>query len=169
MKTTLTATLSKNSFKNLIDELNTYKSQLQKGIDNGVKKITLQVYELVLNKCNDVNIKNHIGNIKWTYDEEKNIGKVYTNELVIIVNEMGTGIKGKNNSHPNPSEDFASWTYDVNEHGELGWRYPKEDGTFGWTRGLPSKHMFYDAFLEMKDLIPSTIEIEIRKTTGNLY
>lgn len=166
-KIQLQATLSKNSFKNVADYLEEYKKNLLKGTENGIKKATERALELVKINCYEKGINNHTEQIYAEYDEEINTGKVYTNDWVLIFNEMGTGIIGKNNPHPNPSKEFKSWKYDVNEHGEKGWHYPKDDGTYGWTKGLPSKHMFYDTVNQLKKVMGDTISIEIYKTTGN--
>lgn len=169
MKVQLQATLSKNSFKDIADYLEKYKQAIKEGSENGVKQATERAFDIVKANCYQNGINNHTEQIKAEYDEETNIGKIYTNDEVIIFNEMGTGITGKNNSHPSPSKEFTSWKYDVNEHGEKGWRYPKDDGTYGWTRGLPSRHMFYDTFNQMKDILGDTVSIEIYKTTKDLY
>lgn len=127
------------------------------------------MYNKVLEYCYANGISNHTSQIRWQYDEDTKTGRVWTNDMVIIFNEMGTGIVGSNNPHPNPDGPFKSWKYDVNEHGEEGWKYLKEDGTYGWTKGLPSRHMFYSAFQDIKDEIGNIVDVEIRKTVGDLY
>ncbi len=161
--------LSKKSLEETKKFLNKYKDAYSKGIDNAVKYATEMMYNKVLEYCYANGIYNHTGQIKWKYDENTKTGRVWTNDMVIIFNEMGTGITGSNNPHPNPSPQFKSWKYDVNEHGEKGWVYPKDDGTYGWTKGLPSRHMFYDAFNDIKNEIGDIVDIEIRNIVGDLY
>lgn len=161
--------LSKKSLEEAKKFLNKYKEAYSKGIDNAVKYATEMMYNKVLEYCYANGISNHISQIKWEYDDNTKTGRVWTNDMVIIFNEMGTGMVGSNNPHPNPDGPFKSWKYDVNEHGEKGWVYPKEDGTYGWTKGLPSRHMFYSAFQDIKDEIGNIVDIEIRKTVGDLY
>lgn len=161
--------LSKKSLEEAKKFLNKYKEAYSKGIDNAVKYATEMMYNKVLEYCYTNGIANHISQIKWEYDDNTKTGRVWTNDMVIIFNEMGTGIVGSNNPHPNPDGPFKSWKYDVNEHGEKGWVYPKEDGTYGWTKGLPSRHMFYSAFQDIKDEIGNIVDIEIRKIVGDLY
>lgn len=161
--------LSKKSLEEAKKFLNKYKEAYSKGVDNAVKYATEMMYNKVLEYCYANGISNHISQIKWEYDDNTKTGRVWTNDMVIIFNEMGTGIVGSNNPHPNPDGPFKSWKYDVNEHGEKGWVYPKEDGTYGWTKGLPSRHMFYSAFQNIKDEIGNIVDIEIRKTVGDLY
>ena len=161
--------LSKKSLEEAKKLLNKYQKAYSKGIDNAVKYATEMMYNKVLEYCYANGISNHTSQIKWQYDDNAKSGRVWTNDMVIIFNEMGTGIVGSNNPHPNPDGPFKSWKYDVNEHGEKGWKYPKEDGTYGWTKGLPSRHMFYSAFQDIKDEIGNIVDIEIRKTVGDLY
>lgn len=161
--------LSKKSLEEAKKFLNKYQEAYSKGIDNAVKYATEMMYNKVLEYCYANGISNHTSQIQWQYDDNTKTGRVWTNDMVIIFNEMGTGIVGSNNPHPNPDGPFKSWKYDVNEHGEKGWRYPKKDGTYGWTKGLPSRHMFCSAFQDIKDEIGNIVDIEIRKTVGDLY
>ena len=161
--------LSKKSLEEAKKFLNKYQEAYSKGTDNAVKYATEMMYNKVLEYCYANGISNHTSQIQWQYDDNTKTGRVWTNDMVIIFNEMGTGIVGSNNPHPNPDGPFKSWKYDVNEHGEEGWKYPKEDGTYGWTKGLPSRHMFYSAFQDIKDEIGNIVDIEIRKTVGDLY
>ena len=161
--------LSKKSLEEAKRFLNKYQEAYSKGIDNAVKYATEMMYNKVLEYCYANGISNHTSQIQWQYDDNTKTGRVWTNDMVIIFNEMGTGIVGSNNPHPNPDGPFKSWKYDVNEHGEEGWKYPKEDGTYGWTKGLPSRHMFYSAFQDIKNEIGNIVDIEIRKTVGDLY
>lgn len=169
MKTLLTMELSKKSLEEAKKFLNKYQEAYSKGVDNAVKYATEMMYNKVLEYCYANDISNHTSQIQWQYDDNTKTGRVWTNDMVIIFNEMGTGIVGSNNPHPNPDGPFKSWKYDVNEHGEKGWKYPKEDGTYGWTKGLPSRHMFYSAFQDIKSEIGNIVDIEIRKTVGDLY
>lgn len=166
-KTTIVTNLSKKSINETKKILEQYKLAILKSKDNSIKALTEQAYNLVVMHCMANGIINHTSEIKVEYGSD--YGKIYTNDEVIIFNEMGTGIVGKNNPHPKPTPEFSQWTYDVNEHGEKGWKYPKDDGTFGWTKGLPSRHMFYDTFNEIKDMVGKTVSIEIYKTTKDLY
>lgn len=161
--------LSKKSLEKAKKFLNKYQEAYSKGVENAVKYATEMMYNKVLEYCYANGISNHTSQIQWQYDDNTKTGRVWTNDMVIIFNEMGTGIVGSNNPHPNPDGPFKSWKYDVNEHGEKGWKYPKEDGTYGWTKGLPSRHMFYSAFQDIKSEIGNIVDIEIRKTVGELY
>lgn len=67
--------------------------------------------------------------------------------------EFGTGIRGKENSHPDTS--IVGWKYDVNEHGEAGWFYYKE-GSWHWTKGLPSRPFMYETGRDLAKIITKT-------------
>ena len=167
MKTIVTTELSRKSLKEAKNKLIKYTDAYEKGLETAIKYATEAMYNKVLEYCYGNGISNHTSNIYWKY--ENGIGRVWNNDWVIIFNEMGTGIVGSQNPHPNPDGPFKAWKYDVNEHGEKGWKYPKEDGTYGWTKGLPSRHMFFDAFNDIKDEIGEYVDIEIRKTVGDMY
>lgn len=161
--------------KRLIQE---YKDNFEKSVTNSIKTVTEAMYNEVLKNCYDNGIYNHTNEIHWEYDESSNTGKIWTNNEVIIFNEMGTGIVGSKKPHP----AFESWEYDVNGHGEKGWWYPttpddpnpykitdKNGQLRAWTKGLPSRSMFYNAFEHISNTIGDFVEVELRKTIGNLY
>lgn len=58
---------------------------------------------------------------------------------VALFVEFGTGIVGSNNPHP-----VDPWQYDVNGHGEKGWRYQDDSGTWRITSGMKSRPYFND-------------------------
>ena len=146
--------------------LNKAIEEHNQAVNNAIKTATEAMYEKVLQYCYENNIVEHTDRIFMEFDPINNIGKVWSGDAVIIFNEMGTGIVGSNDPHPNP---LVEWTYDVNQHGEKGWKYPKEDGTFGWTKGLPSRHMFYSAFEDIKDKIGDIVSVTLNQTGGWLY
>lgn len=161
--------MSKQSLEKSIRLLNEFKNNYQKGIHNSIKVATEAMYNKVLEHCYENGIYLHTDAIHWDYDDNTNTGKVWTYDWVLIFNEMGTGIVGSENPHPSSDGIFKNWKYDVNEHGEKGWKYPKKDGTYGWTSGLPSRHMFYSAFEDIKNELGNYIQVELRKTNSNMY
>ena len=94
--------LSKKSLEEAKKFLNKYQEAYSKGIDNAVKYATEMMYNKVLEYCYANGISNHTSQIQWQYDDNAKSGRVWTNDMVIIFNEMGTGIVGSNNPHPNP-------------------------------------------------------------------
>lgn len=87
-------------------------------------------------------------------------GGIHTTDEIDTYREYGTGIVGSNNPHP---DVMSGWIYDVNNHGEKGWKYPKGDGTYGWTRGIPASRKFYNAMIKMEEAFPSIAQEEFRK------
>ena len=65
--------------------------------------------------------------------------------------EFGSGIVGSEKQHPN--SDIVGWKYDINEHGESGWFYFKDD-EWHWTKGMPSRPFMYETALELQVIIP---------------
>lgn len=158
-----------SNINEVINYVEHYRNAMNKGIDEGIKKLTEQAFEIVKQYCASNNLSSHLNNISMDYDPINKIGTVFTSDEVIIFKEMGTGIVGSKNPHPSPNSEFASWTYDINEHGEKGWKYPKEDGTYGWTKGLPAGSMFYNTFNDIKQYVDSTVSVEVHKSTNNIY
>ena len=114
MKTLLTMELSKASLNNAINYLNKFKDAYNKGIDNAVLHATEMMYEKVKQYCYANGISEHTNNIYMEYDYQNKKGKVGTSDMVLIFNEMGTGITVANKPHQNPSQQYQSWEYDVN-------------------------------------------------------
>lgn len=85
-----------------------------------------------------------------------------TNEIDTY-KEFGTGIVGSQNPHVDDALAKSGWRYDVNGHGEKGWIYPKEDGSFGWTRGQPAQKKFYQASQRAKEKAPEIAKEEFQK------
>ena len=74
-------------------------------------------------------------------------------------------------SYLKENEEMGDFVENIKENGVIHPVIvrPKEDGTYGWTKGLPSRHMFYSAFQDIKNEIGNIVDVEIRKTVGDLY
>lgn len=162
----LQATLSKNSFNQLAKQVEMFGSQYIKGIQIGVEEATKQLYETIIKKLNDNNLSNHIGNVYYSYDNLARIGKVWTDDIVIIFHEFGTGVKGT-------QDNWASlFDYQVNQSGkgEKGWYFYNENGDYGGiTHGLSTKHIFYESLMEIKKQLPKTMSVSVSRTIGEMY
>lgn len=77
--------------------------------------------------------------------------------------EFGTGIVGSQNPHVDEALAKSGWKYDVNEHGEKGWIYPKKDGTFGWTKGQIAQKKFYFASKRAREKFLEIAKEEFQK------
>ncbi len=80
--------------------------------------------------------------------------------------EYGTGIVGSQNPHVTEALASIGWKYDINQHGEKGWFYPKEDGTFGWTKGLPASKKFWQALQRAEEMFPEIAREELLREVG---
>lgn len=168
--------MSKKSLDEAKDLIRRYKNNYERGICDSVRLATESLYQKVLQKCYENGIDKHTDAIHWDYDENTRTGRVWTHDYVLIFNEMGTGVVGL--YHPHPMA--GGWKYDQKGHGEKGWWYPCEptnpyaylckDGVYrAWTKGLPSRRMFYDAYCEIADELANYVKIEMEKNVGNLY
>ena len=77
--------------------------------------------------------------------------------------EMGTGVVGAENPAVSEYVEKYGWKYDHHAHGESGWVYPKEDGTFGRTSGLKAMNGFYNASKLIRENIKDITLEELKK------
>jgi len=98
--------------------------------------------------------------------ENKVVGGFETTDSIDTYKEFGTGIVGSANPHLSEILSQVGWKYDVNEHGEKGWVYPKGDGTFGWTKGIPAQKKFYQACKRVEESLNDIAVEEISKIIG---
>jgi predicted dehydrogenase len=162
---TKTTILSSNSFKDLAKFIDSYKLALEKGQANGIQKLVEIGKERVI--ANSPNISGARLESAIKTDVTPELGRIYTNDEVIVFNEFGTGIVGSNNSHPEASA--KGWRYDVNEHGEKGWYYEGDDGEWHWTKGLPASKMFFNTKEELRQIAKDTMTIELNKSIKDIY
>lgn len=85
---------------------------------------------------------------------------IKTTDKADTYKEYGTGIVGSEHPHP---DILSGWIYDVNEHGEKGWIYPKGDGSYGWTKGIAAQGKFYRAMNRMETALPFIAQEEFNK------
>jgi len=93
----------------------------------------------------------------------KAIAYARSTDKIDTYREFGTGIVGSQNPHVDDALAKSGWQYDVNEHGEKGWVYPKKDGTFGWTKGQSAQKKFYIAAQRAREKAPKIAKQEFRK------
>lgn len=142
--------LSLASIKEYEDFLKNYKNQLPKAVENIVSRVS------------EVGLKNNYKStevIPTKNEGNKVTGGIRTTDEKDTYREFGTGIVGSQNPHVSEILAQIGWRYDINEHGEKGWIYPKGDGTFGWTKGISAQKKFYYAMKDMEESF-RTIAIE---------
>lgn len=74
--------------------------------------------------------------------------KIYNTTQEATYAEFGTGMIGEGTPHP---LNDLGWEYDVNQHGEKGWRYIGQGGKLVHTKGYPSFSTYYYAYEDTKD------------------
>lgn len=127
------------------------------------KKSISEIAESIVNKVSEVGLKdNYDSTIVTPISNDGSVvsGGIQTVDEIDTYREYGTGIVGSENPHPDIS---SGWIYDVNEHGEKGWIYPKGDGTFGWTKGQIAQKKFYEATRNMERALPIIAKEEMKK------
>ena len=143
--------LSLDSIENYQKMLKEYAKELPKIAENIVNRVS----EEGLNDNYKSTIKKEIENT-----ESKVTGGIKTTEEKDTYREFGTGVVGSESPHP---DIMSGWIYDVNEHGEKGWFYPKGDGTYGWTKGQIAHRKFYNAMQRMEEKFPEIAKEEFSK------
>ena len=134
---------AKDSIRLSVSSLEGYIKQLELK-----KEQILKATEGIANRLAEEAAKDTYKSVVTTPAEMKGttaIAYVRSTDEIDTYREFGTGIVGSQNPHVDEALTKAGWQYDVNEHGEKGWIYPKKDGTFGWTKGQPAQKKFYFA------------------------
>ena len=151
-----TMRLSLDSIEEYKKMLENYKEQIPQKAENIVRRVS----EIGLKAVTEGEKGYSAKLLDLTNDGSKISGGIETTEEKDTYREFGTGIVGSQTPHP---DLMSGWVYDVNEHGEKGWIYPKGDGTFGWTKGLPSEKKFYNAMIKMEDSLGEIAKEEFSK------
>lgn len=139
------AELSIKSLEDMIKNVKNYKEKL----NSSLYDINSAIAEEALSRAKSY-VKIDTGNLSNSIQKEvtKEYARVYTNEEYAKYVEFGTGVVGKDNSHPKAAE--KGWRYDVNSHGEKGWVYTKNGEDFYWTKGQKAQKFMWQAFLDTK-------------------
>lgn len=146
--------LSLKSIEEYQDFLKNYKEKLPKAVENIVTKVSKVGLQDNYKSTEVIPTKNE-GNVIT--------GGIKTTDTKDTYREFGTGIVGSQNPHISDILSQIGWKYDVNEHGEKGWIYPKEDGTYGWTKGISAQKKFYNAMKNMEDSFKTIAIDEFRR------
>ena len=152
---------TKYTMKLSLSDLEEYKKMLE-----DYKKKLPQVAENIVRRVSEVGLQdNHKSTELLPIKNEGNVvsGGIKTTDEIDTYREFGTGIVGNQNPHISEYLAKVGWIYDVNEHGEKGWRYPKGDGTYGWTKGIPASKKFYNAMIRMEEELPNIAKEELSK------
>ena len=152
---------TKHTMRLSLSSINEYKQMLE-----DYKKKLPQVAENIVRRVSEVGLQdNHKSTELLPVKNEGNVvsGGIKTTDEIDTYREFGTGIVGSQNPHVEEYLKEVGWVYDVNEHGEAGWKYPKGDGTYGWTKGIPASKKFYNAMKRMEEELPNIAKEELSK------
>ena len=152
---------TKHTIRLSLSSINEYKQMLEQ-----YKKKLPQVAENIVRRVSEVGLQdNHKSTELLPVKNEGNVvsGGIRTTDEIDTYREFGTGIVGSQNPHIAEYLAEVGWVYDVNEHGEAGWKYPKGDGTYGWTKGVPANKKFYNAMIRMEEELPNIAKEELSK------
>ena len=133
-----------------LESIQEYQNYL---MEFGKKEVPKKVRKIV-NRVTSEGLKNNYKSTKKIATKTvggKVVGGIKTTDEKDTYKEFGTGIIGSQNPHVSDFLAEVGWVYDVNEHGEKGWKYPKGDGTYGWTKGIPAQKKFYNSIKDMEE------------------
>lgn len=160
--------LSSGSIDGAIKELRKYKKTLSQKAgmvakelaDRGRDKAAQNVREYATyGNLQDIAASIRVKQVKGKY-------RIYTANRIAPFVEFGTGVRGRNDPHPNAA--LMAWAYVTGSkftwyNGEYGWWYPttaddlnptaKQTETGDWiafTTGMPSRPFMHDAYLWLK-------------------
>ena len=170
----LTFSLTQKGIARLEAQLRKIERNFEKSIDDGLRKTTEVANQRVIDNASYNHIVNHLDSIHHEYNSETKTGRVWSSDPVIIFNEFGTGARGVQDGWA------TKFGYQVNASGkgDTGWFYPTTEDDpnpykhyyqgqlYGFTHGLPSRHMFYDAYLDTKKQVGNIVGIELSKNMG---
>ena len=152
---------TKHTMRLSLASINEYKKMLE-----DYKKKIPHVAENIVKRVSEVGLQdNHKSTELLPIKNEDSVvsGGIRTTDETDTYREFGTGIVGSQNPHISAYLAEVGWIYDVNEHGEKGWRYPKGDGTYGWTKGIPASKKFYNAIRRMEEEFLNIAKEELSK------
>lgn len=76
--------------------------------------------------------------------------------------EFGTGQLGMEGSYPYPFPPGVDWEYNTGSTifeispGQYGWFYPRDDGQWYFTQGMPARPFMYETGLQLMNLVVKT-------------
>ena len=152
---------TKHTMRLSLSDLEEYKKMLEE-----YKKKLPQVAENIVRRVSETGLQNNHKSTELlpVKNEGSGVsGGIKTTDEIDTYREFGTGIVGSQNPHIAEYLAEVGWIYDVNEHGEAGWKYPKGDGTYGWTKGIPASKKFYNAIIRMEEELPNIAKEELSK------
>ena len=162
MKKVIKVKLDQKSIESAITELQMYKEEVERRVTMLVKRLTERGANIARAKVVEMGayytgeLLNSIDSYLFSFGGSP-VGFIRVNAEYGMFVEFGTGIVGENSEH-HPATEAFGWQYDVNDHGEVGWLFPAEDGTYRRTRGQESRPFMYETALQLRDEFPAIVK-----------
>lgn len=166
--------ISGTGFKKVLENISKYKDNLydkdnkivSRLVSDGVDIAKKNAISLIIGEGKEEAEKDTSGIVN------NNEGKIFNTSQKATYAEFGTGIVGSQNPHPN----LGGWIYDVNQHGERGWRFPTTDPklikytgkngiTYGFTRGNASQPFMWETAKELRRIFPKVVSRVFKEDT----
>lgn len=149
--------LDPKSIESAINELQAYKEEVELRVKLLIETLVARGAEIARAKIVEFDVVDK-GNLLNSVESilEGNVGYIRVNSEYGIFVEFGTGIVGDGSPHTLAGE--FDWQYDVNNHGEAGWHFPADDGSWPITKGQPSRPFMYETAQQLRAELPSIIK-----------
>lgn len=148
----ITIKLNEASVDAAIRAVRDYQKKVQNAADEIARRLTEQGVSLAQLNASYMNIYDSGELVKGIESQYSGgSGFVVSTATHSIFCEFGTGVVGANSPHPDIA--LAGWSYDVNQHGELGWWYIGRDGQAHWTKGMPSRPYMYETARMLRNMV----------------
>lgn len=161
MRNTIKLTLSTNSIQQAITELQAYKLNViakknevaRRLAERGVEVAKAQVYDLDAVFTTELFHSIHSGSQGVQNGNAIFVVKADSEHAIFV--ELGTGYEGQNEPYPFDFPENMNWEYGSGKtirhlkDGTYGWFFPMPDGTYRFTRGMPSRPFMHNTFTEL--------------------
>ena len=163
---TISFSLNPASVERAIRELEQYRDDLVRWIDDLVRRLTedgVRVASVNVQRLGALDTGELADSFWGAYNESSHIGVLRTDCWYAVFVEYGTGVVGAGTPYTGPfmtgavsvtnpytGKSYTYGAYDQNGHGDDGWWYISErDGHRHWTKGQPSRPFFYQTFMDL--------------------
>lgn len=144
------ATLSTESLKAMIQELQKYRDGIESKCDELCRRLAEIGVSAAVSKIEGRYVTGELASsISFQRVGEAEYLVIADNDHAAFV-EFGTGVVGDGSYQ---GELPSNWEYDVNNHGDDGWWYLHDDGTYWWTAGQTGKGYMASAAEEMRQQV----------------
>lgn len=162
-KKTFTASLSISSVRELQKKLERYQEDLTNKSAQLAKRLSeigVDIAQVQIADLDAIFTGELIASIHSEYKDSMKYGAIFAvvadDESAVFV-EFGTGQNGIDHPYPYPLPEGVSWDYATGKTirknaitGRYYWFYPREDGLWHYTEGMPARPFLYNTSLELQ-------------------